>query len=356
MTKRIIFGVGDDFLKREGLSGDVEVWEDSLRTHPEKDEFEWWYFDAHFDDHSTAVIVFYTKSMLNPKSSFKPVVTVTITRPDGEKIFRVFESTPEHFSAMRDRCDTHIGGNHIHGDLHQYQLHADIPAVGDLPCLQADLEFTGKVPAWRPGTGKNYYDQQFTSYFAWLPAIPFGTVKGTLVYDGKQHKVKGAGYHDHNWGNIALSSVLSHWYWGRASVGEYGLIFVQMTALRKYKSLKMPVFLLTKGRKILTGDGVPLKLETVQFIQHTGGKKYPRQLDFHWEGEEGEVYIALRHPVIIEATSLLGMLPTFQRRLARLFINPYYFRFQAEMELSINWKGQPAHEKGQALYELMMLR
>ena len=86
MTKRIVFGIGDEFLKREGLSREVEVWEDSLRTHPEKGEFEWWYFDAHFDDGSTAVIVFYTKSMLNPKSAFKPLVTITINRPDGEKI------------------------------------------------------------------------------------------------------------------------------------------------------------------------------------------------------------------------------------------------------------------------------
>jgi hypothetical protein len=59
---------------------------------------------------------------------------------------------------------------------------------------------------------------------------------------------------------------------------------------------------------------------------------------------------------VIEATSLLTQLPAWQRGMARLVTNPYYFRFNASLELEINLKHFEAHEKGSALYELMLLR
>jgi hypothetical protein len=44
-------------------SNTPEKWEDGIRTSGEKGTYEWWYFDAHLDDGSTVVIVFFTKFM-----------------------------------------------------------------------------------------------------------------------------------------------------------------------------------------------------------------------------------------------------------------------------------------------------
>jgi hypothetical protein len=356
MSKKVIQGVGDKYLDKLGLTEKVAPWEDGLRTHPERDQFEWWYFDAHLQDGSTAVIVFYTKGILNPKDPFKPQVSITITSPEGKKWSRIIESDPSHFSAARDRCDVHIEGNHIHGDLEEYTLHAEIPAEDELSRLRADLTFHAKVPAWRPGAGINYYGAEERYYFSWLPAIPFGTVQGKLFYEGKEHRVSGEGYHDHNWGNIALPKVLSHWVWGRASLGGFNIIFVEMIARRSYSSQKIPVFLLIKGRKILTGDGSFLRTQQTDFVQHPQGRKYPRQVNFLWQRDEEKVELKLREPKVIEATSLLTQLPAWQRGIARLITNPYYFRFNASLELEINLKHLKAHEQGNALYELMLLR
>src|SRR3954462_13311559 len=38
--------------------------EDGMRTTGEKDSYEWWYFDAHLDDGSSLVVVFYTKPFI----------------------------------------------------------------------------------------------------------------------------------------------------------------------------------------------------------------------------------------------------------------------------------------------------
>lgn len=349
MTKPVYPSTTPESLQREGLTQAIAAWEDSLRADTSRGSFEWWYFDAHFDDGSTAVIVYATKPLLERNGPLRPNVAITITRPDGTKAAALPLFPPEEFSASREGCDVHISPNRAHGDLHSYEIHTETDG------LAADLTFTGLVPPWRPGAGKIYFgDDQH--YFAWLPSIPFGTVEGTLTYDGEAHHVKGTGYHDHNWGNVGLNQVMDHWYWGRAHIGEYTLIFVEQVAARAYDYARLPVFMLAKGDHILVGDGEPLTLKTDDFVPHAGGRRYPRLVDFHWQKGGERIDLRLRNPRVIEATSLLLLLPPLQRRLARLFANPYYFRFNAQLELDINLKGLDARERGSALYEIMILQ
>jgi predicted secreted hydrolase len=181
-------------------------------------------------------------------------------------------------------------------------------------------------------------------------------VSGTLAYDGAAHAVSGSGYHDHNWGNVDLNSVLSHWYWGRAHVGDYSLIFVEMNAVQDYGYMKIPVFMLAKGSQILIGDGTPLSMDARNFVSHPGGRDYPNEVDFNWQSGAGCVKLCLRRPEIIEASSLLGLLPRWQQRIARLVANPYYFRFNSNLRLDIDLPIEQASVQGRALFEIMMLR
>jgi hypothetical protein len=354
MTKRVFAPTGPDAFLREGLKEAPEAWEDGLRVDTGPGCFEWWYFDAHFDDGSTAVIVYMTKPLLERTGPLKPVVQVTITCPDGTRLSRSAMVDPGMFSSAKERCYVRCGESWARGNLHTYELHA---RAGD---LLAQLTLTGIAPAWRPGIGKNYYDEDLTQYFGWLAPVPYGTVEGHLTYDGKIHTVKGTCYHDHNWGNVSLNDVLSHWYWGRAQIGDYTLIFVEMHAAEAYGGQKLPVFLLARGSQILTGDGEPLRLEIDEIVQHRGGRSYPRKLDFDWKNPTDKgvdcIHLALRNPAIIEATSLLVYLPRWKQWLARLVANPYYFRFNAELELSIQLGMEQVFQKGKALFEIMMLK
>jgi hypothetical protein len=348
---KLTFGITPEFFAREGLDPAlIAPWEDGLRCETRSGCFEWWYFDAHFEDGSTAVIVFFTKPILERKGPLKPGVRINITTPDGRELGACPVFPPAAFSAARSRCDVRIRDNWVCGDLRHYDLHAEHDGFA------VDLEFTGSVPPWRPGTGKNYYDESLEHYFGWLPSIPYGKVEGNLTYDGKKHRVSGTGYHDHNWGNVDLNVVMSHWYWGRAHVGDYSLIFVEMNTVKALGSQKAPVFMLARKDKILTGDGGPLVMEGRDFIQHAGGRSFPQKVDFTWKTKEGKVEISLRRPELIEASSLLGMLPPWPRRLARLLANPYYFRFNADLELKVNLPGEKGSEKGRALFEIMLLK
>jgi len=349
MPKPIIFAVTPEFLKRDNLTETIAPWEDGIRINPGRGSFEWWYYDAHFDDGSTAVIVFSTKPLIDRNGPLKPNVSLTITRPNGTKVTGFLGFPAGQFRAEKESCDVRIGPNWTRGDLHRYEVHFEGEA------LAADLIFTGIVPPWRPGAGKAYFGD-LDHFFGWLPSIPYGTVEGTLTYDGQTQNVKGTGYHDHNWGNVGLNEVMDHWYWGRAHIAEYTLIYVDQIASNQYGNIHMPVFLLAKGSEIITGDGAPFTMQTRGFIPHEGGYSYPREVDFNWKLGHESIQLRLRNPKIIEATSLLPLLPKWKQPIARLIANPFYFRFNADLELDININALSATEHGPALYEIMVLQ
>ncbi len=353
MPKPVIYAVGKEFLERDHLSENIAAWEDGQRAPTSTGNFEWWYFDAHFDDGTTAVIVFATKPLVAPHFPLTPNLSLTVTRTSGEKTAQFAFPPADQFSASPERCDVTLGKSWVkqtsRGDRWAYEMHAE---TAD---LSADLVFTGLTQPWRPGAGKTYFGD-LDHYFAWLPAIPHGSVEGTLTYDGKVRNVKGTGYHDHNWGNIALPSVMDHWTWGRAHLGGYTLIFVEQVAAKKYGYARIPVFLLSKGDQVLADDSHFLTMQAGDYCHHSGGRKYPKDIIFSWAHGTDRIQLTLRQPELIEAVSLLSILPPVKRRLARLFTNPYYFRFNANMKLEINLSGQRYTMLGQALYELMILK
>jgi hypothetical protein len=181
---------------------------DGIRMDPNERSFEWWYFGAQFSDGSTAVVVFKTKDYTNLDDPLTPIVSLTITRPDGSEWNADVHSPVGQFHAAAERCDVQMGSCRARGDLHIHTIH------GEAERNSIDLTFTGEVPAWVPETDPIYFDAEQKQFFGWVPSIPFGTETGTLTYDGQSHQVSGTGYHDHNWGNVPMQDGISRWYWG----------------------------------------------------------------------------------------------------------------------------------------------
>jgi len=358
MSKTVIGPFGDALMARNKLSNSVSEWEDGRRVPGDPGYFEWWYFDARFDDGSTAVIVFQTKAFDQLAKGPTPRMQLAISpplpdgRPRSDRIKRP-GFTPAEFAASEARCDVRIGPNSVRGEkLHTYTLHAEADG------LRADLEFTGIAPPWRPGSGIVYFDNKMETSFGWLPAIPFGAVKGTVTYDSKKRDVTGIAYHDHNWGNVQLDKVMREWYWGRGSTHDrrYSVVFADVEPLDSDE--KMAVLMVARESAIvLGGDGTLTR--TVSDFQDHSGHKYPRTLDIRWASTQGSAHAVITNAQIIDEFNPLTEfgLAWWKRLLAKLFgRNPYYFRLNADLELSVNLPSGSITEKGKMLYELMYFR
>jgi hypothetical protein len=350
MNRRILIPSGSEALKREGLRERPEAWEDGLRAKPQAGNFEWWYFDALFENGVTAAITFFTKPILEHNSVLKPGVSVTLVKPNGQVLHDLALTLPEEFSASKERCYVRAGESFVRGDLRQYELHA---RTGD---LSVTLNFTARVPAWRPGgTGKFYVDEGFSRYFGWLPVIPHGTVEGQVTYEGKMRSVKGVGYHEHTWGNYPLNDIARQYYRGHAHLGDITLVFGQLTATRHFGEEKLGTLLLTKDSQILLDTGNSLDLDETDFIAHEGGRSYPDGLDIQWQKGAEFARLKLRGPRVTDAVSLMDLLPVSRRIFGQISTNPFHFRLQAEAELQLNQSGLVTSNQGQALFELMLL-
>jgi CrtC N-terminal lipocalin domain len=318
---------------------------------PNERSFEWWYFDAQFSDGSTAVVVFKTKDYTNLDDPLTPIVSLTITRPDGSEWNADVHSPVGQFHAAEERCDVQMGSCWARGDLHIYTIHGEAVVNG------IDLTFTGEVPAWVPETDPIYFDAEQKQFFGWVPSIPFGTVTGTLTYDGQSHQVSGTGYHDHNWGNVPMQDGISRWYWGRAHVDEFSTIFVMIyfrpDVAKAIRRESIPIFLLAKGGSILTGEGAPLHMKPSAMLKTPAGIAYPGRLEADWRATSGSVQLTVTEPKIIQADDLLASVPSWLRYFVKWFTHPYYLRFNANLEMRVDLDGIKAETRGQTLFEQM---
>jgi hypothetical protein len=236
---------------------EVAQFEDGQRIGTERGRYEWWYFDAHLDDGATVVVVFYTKPNVSPNRPLAPRITIDLTLPDGRDFVKFLDTRPELFNASKSGCDVRIGTNRFVGDLNRYHITATIEEIS------VDIELTGDVRAWRAKSGHLYFGAEGQEkLFAWLPAVPHGLASVRYSIGNEEHRASGSGYHDHNWGDVPMQTLMHDWYWARASVGPYTIIASYITAAPAYGYETQIVYMLAKDGKIIADDDAKVSFET----------------------------------------------------------------------------------------------
>ena len=115
----------DDNLHYEkmGLNKEkVEIWEDGLRTSGKKGEYEWWYFDSSYEDGTKVVIMFFSKSPIEPNGPINPQATIEVTLKDGTKYSDEVHASIQDSYFSTSQCDVRIGESKIVGDLKHYDI------------------------------------------------------------------------------------------------------------------------------------------------------------------------------------------------------------------------------------------
>ena len=270
-----------------GLTENIQLFEDGLRTEAKAGSYEWWYFDSKYDDGSSLVIIFFTKPVTSLAKPFKPYVSLNYISPGGKEIRTTLESKDYSFS--KDCCDVRIGDCHVKGDLSHYNIYFKNDEV------ECKLELDASVPSWRPDSGHLYFGKK--DFFAWIPSVPEGTIKGVLKTKDEDIQLKGTGYHDHNWGNKLMLFLMNDWYWGRAKIGNYVVVSSYIYANKKDGYKATPVFMLAKDGKILTGDAFKyLSYEEKDFIKDPYTKRHvARTLVYDYNDKESGIHYRITY-------------------------------------------------------------
>jgi Hydroxyneurosporene synthase (CrtC). len=309
----------------------VEEWEDGIRTDGTPGTYEWWYFDSHLNGGSNLVIAIHTKDDMDSSfPEYKPFVTFELNTADGKSYNERVDFTKESFYASKETCNVHAGACTFIGNLHEYHIHFENENV------TADVELTGSVPSWRPETGYMMFGDQ-GMYFAWLPSVPRGDVKADIVMNGGHTHYTGNGYHDHNWGNVPMISLIHDWYWGRAKIGDYTLISSYITAEETYGYHKFPIYMLVDANGKLYDNAECLTFEAsdVEIDEATRKPHYNHVIyDYEDKSENVRFRISYNRQNTIAANKLINQLPEEARPIIESTgFDGAYIRFTGDVTL-----------------------
>lgn len=344
----------------EGLPLD----EDGEHYRSEPDFFEWWYFDAAFDNGYHLIAILH--SALFNATDRKPTVDVRIIPPNGAPLVSIERCERSGYRAATDCCDVRIADCcAVVENQNRYTLRLRLRDVA------ADLVYAGCAPGWRPGTGYLFADEATGHFFKWVVPVPIARVTGTLRLADVAMDVSGVGYHDHNWGNFSLADAFSHWYWGRLVTEEGGVILGDVVGHGSDPPHVMPFLAIANERLLPDASVVDLHYQNT-VVEPITRTCYPARLDvsireggylanmswqalqvlealdfasppFHsrWLRQAAEIafYLAKDKP-------LLGALAR------RLLGKASYLRVQAQARVDFALP-QKMHLVGEALYEIM---
>ena len=71
------------------------------------------------------------------------------------------------------------------------------------------------------------------------------------AYNGTEKKIKGTGYHDHNWGNTPLQKLFSSWTWFRGKAGPYTVILAELNAVKNRGGFDIPILFVADENQVV---------------------------------------------------------------------------------------------------------
>ena len=299
--------------------------------------YEWWYFDAQFDNGYSCVITFhYRLVFMEPHF---PALQMHIYAPDGKGYVGFKSYDAQLVSASPDHCDVKMGESHVRQENGVYKVLARTRKAG------AELTFRNILPGWKPdGTGSLY--DKGGIWQGWVVPVPRGEVEGTLYFGDQAVKVKGnRGYHDHNWGNAAMHDVFSGWYWGRLYDDKYTVIYGWVYPMKAGDPMSAKLYVARENKPILATRNFVLKEKDVQEDPDLK-RSYARSLELTSKEKDVDFSCTMNTKNVVEKLDMSGPAnwPT------------YYFRFLADYDARIAAGSRKEEVKGETIHEYMLFK
>jgi predicted secreted hydrolase len=204
MIKTILQNKKNHYRYLEAL--DITPKDDSFHGNINFIDVEWWYFDAVFDnDYSVhlGIRVYHIKNsgMIESRINIyrKGKIEVETTKKDFLNSFEITKNYPNIKINGKNVVEFEKEHYKKYG-IWRYKIKLKINNN------EADLTFEGTTKGWKIETDET----------CWTVALPKAKVDGKLTVRGKTLKVKGTGYHDHNWGYSPATMFKNiGWFWGR---------------------------------------------------------------------------------------------------------------------------------------------
>ncbi len=339
--------------RRDGTILPMKPEDDALHIEVgAKNQFEWWYFDAHLEGGYTLVAFFYA-AIPNPGlDQGKIAVELTLLRPDGRKTQKVVKYKKPDFYASREIPDVKIGENYMKVEFQDDGLPIYEIFLEDED-LMFHLTYKALVKGWKPGTGYSHFAE--LGHFAWVVPFPRASVEGTIRDGDKEMSVTGVGYHDHNWLNFSFQSIIEYWMWGRVYSENFTCSYAFIQCNDKVDRHAVKVLMGAKGSEVFLSSGEYEFTQDDFEYSEAAGHSFPRTISVN---VPGELEFKLEVVKVLEAENMLDNFPRLLSLAAKyiLRMKPGYFRLNSDFTLKVTQDGVTSEEKGNTLHEIVTFK
>ena len=339
----------------DGLNVGLLPYEDAMRRPGGPLPYEWWYFDASFDNGYSAVAILWPMNYAKPWRR-QCTLQLSIYAPDGEYAKHYLFPPGRLFSASCSTCDVRVGASYMRGRHPRYEVRVE--AEGDA----VDLTFEAETPGWKPGNAVTILPAppRFNT-MGWLVPLPRARVVGNITFGGRDIEVTGHGYHDHNWGEAFIFHYVDNWHWGHIVCGDTGIIWSEITMDRSLGWDRTYMFLLSRGdRLVYEAARIDVAYEDwLDSPEHP--MPYPRTItvSFGEPGDTASGRFTMSVQSVVETQNLLdmaGVPPLVQRVVNRRLARPYYFRWRSTVTGEVTVGGESIPLECETIHEQMLFR
>ncbi len=298
--------------------------------------FEWWYFDAIFDDNSSLAGSLSINGYHSLPETIKANADFTLNINNRGEM-EVQKNFSHKEILLLDDMIT-IGKNKIERSQSNSILHLEKDNC------ELTLSFKRMLSGFSWGqNGRVIFTRGGDRYLAWLIPLPRAEVSGVLKTSKGTFNLKGRGYHDHTWGTISLKDNIAHWHWGRMYLEELTLIFAEIVFKNKTRVISLAI---GEGEKLVYTNSKISKISLITPTRSKGGKlKIPSSLNLVYQDQK--IYLDLE--LTVEKILKERMRP----RKMRFFSKPYYARFLSTVygRIVLDGKELISGHIGRALHE-----
>ncbi len=339
--------------RKDGVIMPPKIEDDALHIDVgKKNQFEWWYFDAHLEGGYTLVAFFYAAYPNPGLDTGKIAVEMTLLRPDGRKTQKLIKYKKPDFYASREKPDVKIGENYMKAEFGDDGLPIYEIYIEDED-LMFHLTYKSVVKMWMPGNGYSHFAN--LGYFAWVVPFARASVTGTVRDGTDTMTVSGVGYHDHNWLDFSFQSIIEYWMWGRVYSDNFTIAYAFIQCNEKVDNHAVKVLMVAKGEEVIMSTGDYEFLQRDFEFNQKAGHSYPKEIEIKIPDE---LDVILRVNRIYEAVNMLDNFGAALRFIAKniMRIKPGYFRLHSDFKMKVTLEGATFEESGSTLHEVVTFK
>jgi len=259
--------------------------------------------------------------------------------PEGKMIYRKEILSPKDLKWDEKEPRLMFGSSGWSGYYPEFRV--TVPLEG----LETYLTFNCETPPWRPGQGPVHYGSPDGDWYDLIVFIPLARISGTIRVEGKERRVTGWGYADHNTQTVWFNTQVEHLYALRSFSGQaanaWAVQFLDYHSPAEFGNQRVSWIVVIKdGKMVYATDRFELQASNWS-KEPRRGREYPQEVRVSVKDPEFKLEGVIRGIRLLDVLDVRDQVPGWLEPLAsRLIKQPAFIRQKAEFNWKINYQGR----------------